>query len=103
MFLKPVLALVVSAPFAYPQATLPANETLQYNVEWRLIEAGKVTMEWQVRPQSRGWNSHVQIESVGLVSKLFKVQDEYTSIMNPSLCMESAHMTAHEGNRQRET
>ena len=56
------------------------------------------------RPQPRaGWQVNLHLESVGLVSKLFKVEDEYTALLNPSLCIESAQSTTQEGSRQRET
>lgn len=93
------------APLASPQGNgLPSRETLYYTIEWRLINAGKAKIEWLARPQPRsGWQINVHLESVGLVSKLFKVEDDYTSLLNPSLCAESTQMTTHEGSRQRET
>src|SRR5204863_988840 len=43
------------------------------------------------------------LESTGFVSKLFKVNDDYTAVLNSSLCAESVQMITNEGNRQRET
>ncbi len=105
MLSKLVLVPMVCAPLAIPQGgTLPSKETLHYNLEWRLINAGKATVEWTALSQPRaGWQATLHLESVGLVSKLFKVEDDYTALLNPSLCVESAHMTTHEGSRQRET
>ena len=100
-----MLVALVCAPLAIPQSsTLPSKETLYYNLEWRLITAGKARVELMARPQPRaGWQVNLHLESVGLVSKLFKVEDDYSALLNPSLCAESAQMTTHEGNRQRET
>ena len=100
-----MLVALVCAPLAIPQSsTLPSKETLYYNLEWRLITAGKAKLELLARPQPRaGWQVNLHLESVGLVSKLFKVEDDYSGLLNPSLCAESAQMTTHEGNRQRET
>ena len=100
-----MLVALVCAPLAIPQSsTLPSKETLYYNLEWRLITAGKARVELMARPQPRaGWQVTLHLESVGLVSKLFRVEDDYTALLNPSLCAESAQMTTHEGNRQRET
>ncbi len=93
------------APVAVPQSDgLPAKETLRYNVEWRLITAGKATLDWSTSPQVRsGWLVNLHLESVGLVSKLFKVEDDYSATLGQSLCLQSAHGTIHEGSRLRET
>ena len=105
MLSKPVLVLLVCAPMAIPQGNpVPSRETLVYNIEWRLINAGKATITWQPRPQPRtGWQAGVHLESVGLVSKLFRVEDNATSLVNPSLCVESAQFATQEGSRRRET
>src|ERR1039458_320370 len=100
MPLKPLLALLVFAPLASPQ-TLPARETLSYTVEWRLITAGTAKLEWtsEQGPSAVGWRRtaagppnlewpseprpragaqvHLRLESVGLVSKFFRVEDDY--------------------------
>ena len=103
MPLKPLLALVVFAPLASPQS-LPARETLYYTVEWRLITAGKARLEWTSEPQPRaGPQVNLRLESVGLVSKFFKVEDDYSANLNSALCGQSLQMTTHEGSRQRET
>ena len=88
-----VAAQSISAP--------PPGETLYYNVEWRLITAGKVKLQW--RPGPAGWQANVHVESVGLVSKLFKVEDDYSANLKESLCVESTQMSTLEGNRSRET
>ena len=103
MHLKPLLALLVFAPLASPQS-LPARETLYYTVEWRLITAGKAKLEWtsEQRPRT-GAQVNLRLESVGLVSKFFKVEDDYSSNLNSALCGQSLQMTTLEGSRQRET
>src|SRR5947209_13827632 len=45
----------------------------------------------------------LHLESIGLVSKLYKVEDDYNAILNQALCVQSSLMTSREGNRQRET
>jgi len=103
MPLKPLLALLVFAPLASPQS-LPARETLSYTIEWRLITAGKAKLEWTADQQPRtGPQVHLRLESVGLVSKFFKVKDDYSAILNPALCAQSLQITTNEGSRQRET
>ena len=83
-------------------AALPSSENLEYVVEWRLITAGKARLTWSAAA-GRGFQSSLQVESTGLVSKLFKVSDEYSSNLDPGLCAHSSLMTTNEGNRHRET
>jgi hypothetical protein len=102
MLRLPVL-LLVYLPSALPQnASLPSKETLTYNVEWRLITAGKATVQWSSTPQ-RGWQANLHLESAGLVSKLFKVEDDYSANLNQALCAQSSLMTSREGSRHHET
>jgi Protein of unknown function (DUF3108) len=94
--------LVLAAVPAFAQTSeLPAREVLTYNVEWRLITAGKARIQWQ---QDRaGAQIDLHVESVGLVSKLFRVEDDYRSRLSSGLCSESSELTSHEGSRERET
>ncbi|NUN02177.1 MAG: DUF3108 domain-containing protein, partial [Bryobacteraceae bacterium] len=53
------------------------GETLHYSIEWRLIEAGRARLSWtpaQIGGES-GWQVDLLLESTGLVSKLYKVED----------------------------
>jgi uncharacterized protein DUF3108 len=105
---KPVrclLLLLFSATAGRPEPSLPAGEKLNYSVEWRLITAGKVQLGWGANPQADkgGWQTKVHLESTGLVSKLFKVNDDYTSVLSEGLCASSTLMVAQEGRRHRET
>jgi len=83
-------------------ADLPAHEVLYYNVEWRLITAGRARVEF-TRQAGGAARAAVQVESVGLVSTLYKVEDHYSVNLTPSLCAETVQMTAREGSRHRET
>jgi hypothetical protein len=84
-----------------PVPSLPARETLFYNVEWRLITAGKAKLS--LEHSQDGWQVAMQLDSVGLISKFFHVADQYSSSLNATLCTESVQLTAHEGSRQRDT
>jgi Protein of unknown function (DUF3108) len=82
----------------------PARETFYYTIEWRLITAGQARLDWIAPPQPGApWQASLHLESVGLVSKLFKVEDDYSVILNHSFCALSSQMSSHEGVRQRET
>jgi hypothetical protein len=83
---------------------LPARETFYYNIEWRLITAGQARLDWVAPPQPGAiWQGSLHLESVGMVSKLFKVEDDYNVNLNQNFCALSSHMTSHEGSRQHET
>jgi hypothetical protein len=105
MRLRALILMLGVARLALPQTNaLPARETLTYNVEWRLISAGKAQVKWSANPQpNKGWELRMRMESTGLVSKLFKVEDEYGVEMNPGACLESSQLHALEGRRKRET
>lgn len=87
-----------------PVANLPQRESLNYDVEWRLINAGKAHLTWNQRPGDvKGYEIKLHLESLGLVSRLFHVSDDYTATVQPDLCAVSTFMTAHEGSRNRES
>jgi hypothetical protein len=100
--LCPPLQSFQAAPAAVvPSGPLPASETLQYTVEWRLVTAGKMRMDFNAG--ETGFQTKVQVESAGLISRFFKVQDQYSSTLDRSLCAHSSFFQTHEGTRQRET
>ena len=96
-------ALFVASVGDAQTVNLPARETLSYAVEWRLVTAGKARLDWTALSGGRGWESRFHLESIGLVSKLFKVEDDYFAQLNQGLCAQSSQMSAREGVRQRET
>jgi len=89
---------------AGPSVSPPGRETLNYTVEWRLITAGKARLDLvPLSSPKQGYQVGLHMESSGLVSKLFKVEDDYISNLNQNFCAQSLQITSHEGNRQRET
>src|SRR5215469_7766656 len=95
-----LLVLVATAASAQINE-LPPKEVFTYNIEWRLISAGKAKIQWQ--QERSGSQIDLRVESVGLVSKLFRVEDEYRARFGPGVCAESSEFVSHEGNRERET
>ncbi len=83
----------------------PHREVLDYAVEWRLVPAGDAKFTWTSLSSSPLGASEVRLhlESKGLVSRLFRVNDDYTSMMGPDFCVQNTFLTAHEGSRNRET
>ena len=95
--------------FATPQQELKPSpvvrEDLEYEVEWRLISAGRAKLSLSESPSKTQPEREMKLhlESTGLVSRLFHVNDDYTANANDAYCAESTFMAAHEGNRERET
>jgi hypothetical protein len=80
----------------------PARKTtLHYEIEWRLIRAGLARVVWL--PLAEGFQGDLHLESAGLVSKLYKVNDDYSAQMTADLCASSIFIKAEEGKRRRET
>jgi len=93
-------ALVAATPNA-----LPPKESLDYTIEWRLVTAGKAHLNWSATAHDAdpGWEADLQMESVGLVSKLFKVNNSYISNLESDLCSSGSYLKAEEGKRRKET
>lgn len=68
-----------------------------YDVEWRLIHAGAVIIE------SDKTHATMKLESAGLVSSLFKVNDAYSVDFDDQFCASASRMDSQEGKRYRET
>jgi hypothetical protein len=88
---------VLYAGMSPATAADPITDRLSYTVEWRLIHAGNAVIE-------SGPNSAtVKLESAGLVSALYKIQDNYRVQFDSSFCVGSSLMNSKEGSRHRET
>jgi hypothetical protein len=102
-----LLLLVGPVVMAAPNA-LPAREMLDYAIEWRLVTAGKAHLVWSATPHhaasaNPGWQADLHLESTGLVSKLFKVNNDYVSNLESDLCSSGSYLKAEEGARHKET
>ncbi|HEX4138690.1 MAG TPA: DUF3108 domain-containing protein [Bryobacteraceae bacterium] len=88
-----------------PGDTAPGSEVLNYQIEWRLIPAGSAKMTWTMMPRSAAAPNELRLhlESTGLVSRLYRVDDDYTSSLGQNLCAQNSFFSAHEGSRNRET
>jgi hypothetical protein len=72
---------------------LPDLGKLTYYIEWRLIHAGDAVLDLH---NSEG---RMKLDSAGLVSALFKVDDAYTVRFEPSFCAAESQMDSKEGKR----
>lgn len=111
--------LLIAAPFTNAPATgqqeattlptsvegIPSHEVLDYAIEWRLVPAGTAKLTWTTMPRPATVANEVRLhmESAGLVSRLFRVDDDYTAAMGENLCAQNSFLAAHEGSRNRET
>src|SRR5271154_3230922 len=105
--------LLAGSPCSLPQskavgaapAMLPAHETISYSIEWRLIYAGNAQLS--LDPKQTGGKQDLQsklhLESGGMVSKLYKLEDNYTVQMEGQFCADSTDFNSLERNRHHET
>ena len=67
-------------------------------MEWRLFDAGQARLEFNGQNIAR-----VNLESAGIVGRLYPVRDTYMSVVDSALCTSTVSMQAEEGARRRET
>ena len=94
----------VALPQQQPPVTpfdVPAKQTLHYAVEWRMVRAGTARVTWS--NHGNGHQGDLHLESAGLVSKLYRVNDDYQAQLNQQLCATAVLLKAEEGKRRRET
>jgi Protein of unknown function (DUF3108) len=91
-------SVFASAQSSPGTAHFPYPEKLTYLVEWRLINAGVATVQLS-RGGANTWNFGVQIESAGLVSRLYRVLDSYKVTANDRLALVNATLDAQEGKK----
>jgi hypothetical protein len=103
----PVLAMLTLSS-ATPQQEMKApgavgHEDLEYEVEWRLVSAGRARLTLAQAGSKLQREMKLHLESTGLVSRLYRINDDYTANATENYCAESTFMAAHEGNREKET
>ena len=70
---------------------------LSYAIEWRLIHAGDAVLE------AHDSEARLKLDSAGLVSALFKVDNTYTVHYGPSFCATGSVLDAKEGKRHHQS
>jgi hypothetical protein len=83
-------------------ARFPYPEKLSYRVEWRLVTAGTATVQLS-HPSPDHWQLELDLESAGMVNRLYRVLDRYKVISNDHFCASDSVLDAQEGNRHRLT
>jgi hypothetical protein len=96
-----LVRLVTLASLLIPALGLHAadsiTERLSYTIEWRLIHAGNMVVE------SGPTSDVLKLESAGMVSTLYRIEDTYRVQFEAPFCATSSLMDAREGSRHRET
>lgn len=104
VFYAALLIAVSPPPLSIAQqaassSSFPFPEKLTYRVEWRSITAGTTTIQLSKSPTTHGWDFDLNIESAGLVSRLYRVFDKYRVSTNDQFCAINANLDAQEGKK----
>lgn len=83
-------------------AKFPFPEKLTYRIEWRLITAGSVTVQLS-RAAGANWQMEMNVQSAGLVTRLYRVMDQYKVVTNQKFCGVSSNLDAQEGKHHKQT
>ncbi|SRR5579884_638097 len=76
----------------------PCPESLSYRVEWHGITAGLATIRLD-HPRTDDWETSLDLQSAGMVSRLYHIADTYKSITTRKFCGVSSELEAQEGKR----
>ena len=105
--------LLGGSPILLPQSkapspmfsAFPSKETIAYSIEWRLIYAGnaRLSLDPKMSAGKQDWESKLHLESGGLVSKLYKLEDNYTLQMEDQFCATSTEFDSMEKSRHHQT
>ena len=93
-----------TAPTPPPQTqsqkmqAFPFPEKLTYRIEWRLVTAGTAELEF-MHSSSNNWGINLDLQSEGVVTRLYRVLDKYRVTSNSQFCAASASLDAQEGKR----
>jgi uncharacterized protein DUF3108 len=87
-----------SAPKTQPEP-FPFPEKLSYTVEWRLMNAGTADVNLKRDNGPNRWNFDFNIQSAGLVSRLYRVADSYRVNTLDRFCLDKATLDAQEGKK----
>ncbi|HTP89544.1 MAG TPA: DUF3108 domain-containing protein [Bryobacteraceae bacterium] len=97
----PIVCVLATLLSASPPVQ-DGDESLYYGVEWRFIYAGNAGLNLHRGVDAESISVHLQ--SAGLVSKLFTLNDNYNAqLSGDTFCARSVELDALEGKRHRHT
>jgi hypothetical protein len=102
LFFSCLAGLAVAQQQHAQASRFPYPEKLSYRVEWRLITAGTATVELS-HPSPDHWQLDLNLQSAGMVNRLYRVSDKYKVISNDHFCASDVALDAQEGSRHRLT
>src|SRR5579884_3849404 len=76
----------------------PYPEKLSYRIEWRLVTAGSATVE-TTRGTPDDWETKLNLQSAGLVTRLYHVLDNYQVTSDDGFCAANSVLDSQEGKR----
>jgi hypothetical protein len=98
----PIACVLATLSFASPPGQDP-GESLYYGVEWRFVYAGNASLTL-ARRADHTESISVHLQSAGLVSKLFTLDDNYNAqLTGDTFCAHSTELDAMEGKRHHDT
>lgn len=97
----PIFRLSIATLLTAAALCAQTSEFFSYQVEWRLINAGRTDLSWDRGPS--GYKGQLKLFSAGLVSRLYRVNDIYDVQGTAELCAQQYRMQAEEGSRKRDT
>ncbi len=92
----------IATPATPSTAPFPAPEKLTYLIEWHAVNAGTAVIQLS-RAAQNNWQFDLDLQSAGLVTRLYKVSDKYKMIGTSHFCALSTFLDAQEGKRHHQT
>ncbi len=80
----------------------PFPEKLTYRIEWRMVTAGQANLEYN-RSSPGHWGINLDLESTGVVNRLYRVQDKYRVQSDDRFCPSLATLDAQEGKKHNQS
>ena len=78
---------------------VPVAQSLTYRIQWHGVLAGTAVVDVKRGGTNRDWQTDVNVESTGLVSRLYRVQDKYSVKSTDLFCPSLVQMDAQEGKK----
>jgi len=85
------------------QAAPASAEVFVYGAHWRLGRAGTIRLAYDPADSGKPAAASVRLNSEGLASRLYRVEDHYSVTFDSQFCASATRMDAKEGKKHRLT